>query len=54
LQHRDRALAALQANLELGKFGGEIVKYMRKQIEMESDWIRRLRRLAKTITARNN
>lgn len=47
LQGRDQSLATLQANLELGKFGGEIVKYMRKQIEMELEWIRHLRRIAK-------
>jgi DNA-binding PadR family transcriptional regulator len=52
LQRRDEALAALQVNLELGKFGGEIVKYMRKQIELESEWIRHLRRLAKSIIAK--
>lgn len=47
LQGRDQSLATLQANMELGKFGGEIVKYMRKQIEMELEWIRHLRRIAK-------
>jgi DNA-binding PadR family transcriptional regulator len=47
LQGQDRRLAALEANMELGKFGGEIVGYMRKQIEMERQWIRHLRRLAK-------
>lgn len=50
LQGRDQKLAALQANMELGKFGGEIVSHMRKQIEMDVDWIRHLRRLAK-VTA---
>src|SRR5579859_5233524 len=29
IQKRDKSLATLQANLELGKFGGEIVRYMR-------------------------
>ncbi|HET6176929.1 MAG TPA: PadR family transcriptional regulator [Candidatus Sulfotelmatobacter sp.] len=47
LQSRDQRLADLQANMELGKFGGEIVRYMRKQIEMESGWILHLRRIAK-------
>lgn len=45
LQRRDQKLEALQANMELGKFGREIVRYMRKQIEMEQDWIRHLRRI---------
>ncbi len=54
LQNRDQNLAALQANLELGKFGGEIVRYMRKQVEMELEWIRHLRRIAKTIDDRRS
>ena len=49
LQARDQRLAALQAHMELGKFGGEIVRHMRKQVEMELEWIRHLRRIAKTI-----
>lgn len=48
LQRRDQKLEALQANMELGKFGGEIVRYMRKQVGMEKEWIRRLRRIAKS------
>ena len=47
LQNRNQKLTALQANLELGKFGGEIVQHMRKQIEMDLEWIRHLRRIAK-------
>jgi DNA-binding PadR family transcriptional regulator len=46
LQNRDRHLATLQANMELGKFGGEIVRHMRKQVEIELDWVRRLRRIS--------
>jgi DNA-binding PadR family transcriptional regulator len=49
LQARDKNLATIEANLELGKFGGEVVRYMRKQAEMELEWIRHLRRIAKTI-----
>lgn len=49
LQIRDQKLASLQANMELGKFGGEIVRHMRKQIEMEVEWVRHLRRIAKAI-----
>lgn len=51
LQNRDQKLAALQANLELGKFGGEIVRHRRKQIEMELEWNRHLRRVAKLTMA---
>jgi len=50
LRHRDQHLAALQAKMELGKYGGEIVRQMRKQIAMEQEWIRHLRRIAKTET----
>jgi DNA-binding PadR family transcriptional regulator len=48
LGQRDQRLEALQANMELGKYGEEIVRYMRKLIEMEQEWVRRLRRMAKT------
>jgi hypothetical protein len=36
----------------LGKFGGEIVRHMRTQIEMELEWTRRLRRISKTSRTR--
>lgn len=48
LQRRDQKLQALQGQMELGKFGGEVVRHMRKQVELEQDWIRHLRRMAKT------
>ena len=48
LERRDGVLAALDENMDLGEFGGEIVRYMRKQIDMEQDWIAHLRRLART------
>ena len=49
LEACDHRLATLQANMELGKFGGEIVRHMRKQLEMEVEWVRHLRRVAKAI-----
>ncbi len=49
LQRRDQKLQALQGKMDLGKFGGEVVRYMRKQIEVECEWIRHLRRIEKTI-----
>lgn len=52
LQRRDQVLEALQEKMDLGKFGGEIVRYMRKEIGNEQGWIRHLRRIAKT-TARS-
>jgi len=51
LQSRDHALAALQVNMELGKFGGEVVRHLRKQIEIEGEWIRHLRRIARATVA---
>ncbi|HTT19478.1 MAG TPA: helix-turn-helix transcriptional regulator [Candidatus Sulfotelmatobacter sp.] len=50
LQHRDEALESLQDKMDLGKFGREIVRYMRKQIEMEQDWIGHLRRMARAAS----
>lgn len=48
LEHREEVLEALQQKMDLGKFGHEIVRHMRQQIENETEWIRRLRRIAKT------
>lgn len=48
LRRRDHTLVVLQEKMELGKFGSEIVKHLRKQIEMEGEWIRHVRRIAKT------
>lgn len=47
LDQRDEKLAILADKMELGKFGNEIVKHMRKQLEMEREWVRHLRRISK-------
>ncbi|SRR5579871_6804682 len=52
LQGRGERLAALQGRMDLGKFGGEIVTHMRKQVAMDLEWIQHLRRIAKTIPDR--
>jgi DNA-binding PadR family transcriptional regulator len=52
LESRDRKLATLEDNIELGAFGAEIVRHMRKQIETECDWIRHLRQKAKAGSRR--
>lgn len=52
LQARDQKLEFLQFNMEVGKFGGEIVRHMRRQIDLEQEWIRRLRRMARAPGAR--
>jgi DNA-binding PadR family transcriptional regulator len=47
LQRRDQVLEGLEGKMDLGKFGGEVVRHMRKQIEMEKEWVRHLRRMTK-------
>jgi DNA-binding PadR family transcriptional regulator len=46
LKGRDERLAALQKNLDLGMYGGEVVIFMRQQIKVELAWIGRLHRLS--------
>lgn len=53
LQRRDKKLVALQSNMDLGKFGAEIVRHMRTQIESDLDWIRHLRRVEKASQERD-
>jgi len=52
LKKQDEKLAALQANLKLGRFGGEVVRHMREQLDLECGWIRWLQRIAKTSLPR--
>jgi DNA-binding PadR family transcriptional regulator len=47
LLERDQKFEALQEHMDLGKFGGEIIRHSRKQLEMELEWVRHLRRIAK-------
>jgi DNA-binding PadR family transcriptional regulator len=49
LERRDQKLSALQDQMDVGKFGAEIVRHMRKQIEIECEWIRHLRRIERVI-----
>jgi DNA-binding PadR family transcriptional regulator len=49
LQRRNQKLGALEHGMDLGKFEGEIVRHMRKQIEIEREWIRHLRRIDRSI-----
>jgi DNA-binding PadR family transcriptional regulator len=44
LLRRQEQFAALQRNLELGRYGGDVVGFLRDQIESELSWIQRLRR----------
>jgi DNA-binding PadR family transcriptional regulator len=54
LQRRDHHLAALQASMELGRFGGEIVRHRRRQVEIELEWIGRLRRIERACRKKAN
>jgi len=45
LQQREQRLAGLEQNVELGVYGGEVVRHLTEQIRAERAWIRRLRRL---------
>jgi DNA-binding PadR family transcriptional regulator len=45
LQRREDKLGALQQNMDLGVYAGEVVGYLIEQIHSELAWIRRLRRL---------
>jgi DNA-binding PadR family transcriptional regulator len=44
---RQQQFATLQENMELGLYAGDVIGYLRSQIESELSWIKRLRRLNK-------
>jgi DNA-binding PadR family transcriptional regulator len=46
LQGREQKLTTLRQNMDLGIYGGEVVRYLIEQIHSEQAWIRRLGRLA--------
>jgi len=48
LQGREERLAGLGQRMDLGTYGGEVVRYLIEQIHSELGWIRRLRRLDAT------
>jgi len=48
LQVREQKLTLLQQNMDLGMYGGEVVRYLIEQIHSELAWIRRLHRLARS------
>jgi DNA-binding PadR family transcriptional regulator len=45
LHGREEKLIALRQNMDLGIYGGEVVRYLIEQIHCELAWSRRLRRL---------
>jgi DNA-binding PadR family transcriptional regulator len=50
LQAREQKLAGLRQSIDLGIYGGEVVRYLIEQIHSELAWIRRLHRLDTTST----
>jgi DNA-binding PadR family transcriptional regulator len=46
LRAREKKLASLRQNIDVGAYGGEVIRYLMEQIQSELAWIRRLRRLA--------
>jgi DNA-binding PadR family transcriptional regulator len=47
LRARDEHLAALQDAMELGLYGGDIVRHLRQSIQADLSWIDHLRRIQK-------
>jgi hypothetical protein len=45
LQDREEKLVGLRKSMDLGTYGGEVVRYLIEQIHSELRWIRRLHRL---------
>ena len=49
LQVREKKLIALRQGIDLGTYGGEVVRYLIEQIHSELAWIRRLHRLGANL-----
>jgi hypothetical protein len=47
LLRRQQQFDTLQENMKLGRYPGDVVGFLRSQIESELKWIQRLRRLIK-------
>jgi DNA-binding PadR family transcriptional regulator len=54
LQGLDQRLAALETNLKVGKYGGEVIGHIRHQIALEAKWILSLRRISKSDRRRSS
>jgi DNA-binding PadR family transcriptional regulator len=46
LAAREQRLAAIETNMELERYGGEVVRFMRREIQTEGNWIEQLRKLS--------
>lgn len=47
LSHREERLAALKANMDVGTYGAEVIRFSIEQAHAERSWIERLRRMQK-------
>jgi DNA-binding PadR family transcriptional regulator len=45
LQGREQRFVALETGMDLGRYGGEVTRFMGEQIRTEQAWIARLRRM---------
>jgi DNA-binding PadR family transcriptional regulator len=45
LQARERRFMTLETGMDVGRYGGEVTRFMREQIRSELAWIARLRRM---------
>jgi DNA-binding PadR family transcriptional regulator len=54
LQALDQRLAALEKNMNVGKYGAQVIGQMRDQIELEAKWISHLRRISKSGQRRSS
>jgi len=48
LRSQEEALKALLSHLDVGTYGGEVVRHRQEKIQLELSWIRRLRRMIKS------
>jgi DNA-binding PadR family transcriptional regulator len=48
LRSQVETMAALQSHMDVGSFGGEVLRHRHETMQLELNWIRRLRRLVKS------
>ena len=54
LQGLGQRLALLESNVNVGKYGAEVIGQMRDQIAVETNWIQHLRRILKSDKRRSS
>jgi len=48
LRSQVETMSALQAHMDVGTYGGEVVRHRQEKMQLELNWIRRLRRFVKS------